>query len=174
MFHPMCDGAALQALQLVNGAIRQAVDQPDDLEARMAMLTGSCLAGVSFLKGLGMVHAISHMVGALYDTQHGLTNAVILPAVLRFNRPVIENRIPAMSHALGLKSRDFDGFYASVCAILDDLDIPKNLAEMGVGSDRIDELARKASADPAAATNPRQADVGEIEGIIVEAIEKAR
>ncbi len=174
MFHPMCDGAALEALQLVNGAIRQAVDQPDDLQARMAMLTGSCLAGVSFLKGLGMVHAISHMVGALYDTQHGLTNAVILPAVLRFNRPVIEDRIPAMSHALGLKSQDFKGFYAAICAILDDLDIPKNLTEIGVGSDRIEELARKASADPAAATNPRQADVGEIENIIAEAIEKAR
>jgi len=174
MFHPMCDGAALEALQLVNGALRRAVAQPDDLEARMAMLTGSCLAGVSFLKGLGMVHAISHMVGALYDTQHGLTNAVILPAVLRFNRPVIEDRIPAMSQALGLESRDFDGFYAAICAILDDLDIPKNLAEIGVGSDRIEELARKASADPAAATNPRQAEIGEIENIIKEAIKKAR
>ncbi|TDK51435.1 iron-containing alcohol dehydrogenase [Antarcticimicrobium luteum] len=174
MFHPMCDGAALQALQLINGSIRQAVDQPENLEARMAMLAGSCLAGVSFLKGLGMVHAISHMVGALYDTQHGLTNAVVLPTVLRFNRPEIENRIPAMSDALGLQSRDFDGFYAAVCAILDDLDIPKNLAELGVGPDRIEELARKAKADPAAATNPRQADVGEIESLISEAIEQAR
>ncbi|SEO20111.1 Alcohol dehydrogenase, class IV [Salinihabitans flavidus] len=174
MFHPMCDGAALEALTLVNGAIRQAVAQPDDLEARMAMLTGSCLAGVSFLKGLGMVHAVSHMVGALYDTQHGLTNAVLLPAVLRFNRAAIEDRIPAMSHALGLESRDFDGFYAAVCGILDDLEIPKSLAELGVGPDRIEELARKASGDPAAATNPRQASVGEIEALIAEAVEKAR
>lgn len=59
-----------------------------DLEARGAMLVASCLAGISFLKGLGLVHAMSHMVGAVCDTHHGLTNAVLLPLVLKFNERV--------------------------------------------------------------------------------------
>lgn len=174
MFHPMCDGAALEALRLINGSIRQVVNQPDDLSARMAMLSGSCLAGVAFLKGLGMVHAISHMVGAIYDTHHGLTNAVLLPPVLRFNRPAIEGHVPAMSHALGLQSRDFDGFYTAVCAILDDLDIPRSLADIGVGRDRISEIAQKAHSDPAAGTNPRKADIAQIEALVKEALDQAR
>ena len=56
------------------------------------MLVGSCLAGISFLKGLGFVHAISHMVGAEYDTQHGLTNAIVLPSVLKFNKEAMEKK----------------------------------------------------------------------------------
>ena len=70
---------------------------PHDIEARGAMLVGSCLAGVSFLKGLGLVHAISHMVGARYDTHHGLTNAVLLPVVLRYNATAIADKIPALN-----------------------------------------------------------------------------
>ena len=85
-FHPMCDGIALEGLRLINTWLPTAVEQPGNLEARGGMLAGSCLAGISFLKGLGMVHAISHMVGAEYDTHHGLTNAVVMPYVLAHNR----------------------------------------------------------------------------------------
>jgi len=85
-FNPLSDGAALQALTLLWGSIDTAVERGHDLEARGNMLIGSCLAGVAFLKGLGLVHALSHMVGATYNTHHGLTNAVILPVVLRYNQ----------------------------------------------------------------------------------------
>jgi alcohol dehydrogenase class IV len=174
MFHPICDGAALEALRLVGGALRRAVDTPEDIEARGAMLVGSCLAGVAFLKGLGMVHAISHMVGAAYDTHHGLTNAVLLPVVLRFNAAEIAPRVPEMAAAMGLAARDFDGFHRGVCAILDDLEIPRSLAEIGVGDNRVAEIAEKASRDPAALTNPRRADTDEIEALIREALTAAR
>ncbi|MQT71876.1 iron-containing alcohol dehydrogenase, partial [Pseudomonas sp. FSL R10-0071] len=76
-FNPLSDGAALQALDLLWHSIDTAVQQGQDLEARGKMLIGSCLAGVAFLKGLGLVHALSHMVGATYNTHHGLTNAII-------------------------------------------------------------------------------------------------
>jgi alcohol dehydrogenase class IV len=82
-WHPLCDGLALEAIRLIYRWLPTAVRDGANLEARSAMLVGSCLAGVSFLKGLGLVHAISHMVGAVYDTQHGLTNAVLLPVVLQ-------------------------------------------------------------------------------------------
>jgi len=174
MFHPMCDGAALEALRLIGPALPRAVARPDDLESRAAMLVGSCLAGVSFLKGLGLVHAISHMVGAEYDTHHGLTNAVLLPAVLRFNAPAIERHCLPMSQALGLESTDFDGFYAHIRTLLDDLDIPAGLSALGVAPDDPSGLAEKASRDPAAGTNPRKASVGDIAAIIRAAGESGR
>ena len=57
------------------------------------MIVGSYLGGVAFLKGLGLVHAISHMVGAEYNTHHGLTNAIILPAVMEYNLPGLKKKL---------------------------------------------------------------------------------
>ncbi len=173
-FHPLCDGAALEGLRLIGGALETAVEEPGNLAARGAMLVGSCLAGISFLKGLGLVHAISHMVGARFDTHHGLTNAIVLPSVLRFNQPTIAEKAPAMGAALGFESRDAEGFLRDVCGLLDRLAIPKGLGEIGVLPNASVELAEKASRDPGVPTNPRQATVAEIEGIIDEAIAGAR
>ena len=64
------------------------------------MLAGSCLSGIAFLNGLGLVQAISHMIGAEYDTQHGLTNAIVLPAALRHNAPAMADKIGPMAQAL--------------------------------------------------------------------------
>jgi alcohol dehydrogenase class IV len=80
-FHPMCDGIALEGLRLISTWLATAVNEPGDIEARGGMLKGSCLASIAFLKGRGMLHAIGYMVGAQYDTHHGLTNAIVLPAV---------------------------------------------------------------------------------------------
>ena len=84
---------ALQGLNLIGNNLLEVYKNPDNLNARGAMLIGSCLTGISFLKGLGLVHAISHMVGAAYDTQHGLTNAIILPQVLIYNKNEIQSKI---------------------------------------------------------------------------------
>ncbi len=173
-FHPMCDGAALEAMRLISRHLRVAVNEPGNLDARGGMLVGSCLAGVSFLKGLGLVHAISHMVGAEYDTHHGLTNAIILPAVLRFNEEAIVRKVPEMAHALNIETSDFSGFYDAICQLLDDLEIPKTLAEIGVDDARIPQLAAKAINDAAAGTNPRAASIAELETLINEAITRAR
>ena len=82
--HPMCDGIALKALTLIGRWLPDAVFDSQNLNARGAMQVASCMAGVAFLKGLGLVHSISHAIGAEYDTHHGLTNAITLPAVMRF------------------------------------------------------------------------------------------
>ncbi len=174
MFHPMCDGAALEALRLIGPALPRVVNHPGELEIRGAMLAGSCLAGVSFLKGLGLVHAISHMIGAEYDTHHGLTNAVLLPAVLRFNAPAIQRHCRPMAQALGLKRCDFDGVYRYVCDLLDALAIPASLSDIGVAPTDPTGLAQKASRDPAALTNPRRASVEEIAEIIRDARDTGR
>jgi alcohol dehydrogenase class IV len=170
----MCDGIALQSMQLISRWLRTAVREPGNLAARGGMLAGSCFAGVSFLKGLGLVHAISHMVGAAFDSHHGLTNAIVLPVVLRFNGPAIAPKIPEMCAAMGLQGQSFSSLHGEICALLDDLNIPLRLSELGVPLDSCAELALKASRDPAALTNPRQASVQQIEALIREAISGAR
>ena len=169
-FHPLCDGAAREGLRLIHRWLGIAVNEPQNLYARGAMLVGSCLAGIAFVKGLGLVHAISHMVGAEYDTHHGLTNAIALPAVLRFNAPAITDEVPPLAQALGIKDPSFTAFYGAICALLDSLAIPATLAEIGPTPDSVSRLAKKTALDTAATTNPRIASIVEIEATITEAL----
>ena len=173
-FHPMCDGAALEGLSLIANWLPVAVQEPGNLTARGGMLVGSCLAGVSFLKGLGLVHAISHMIGAEYDTQHGLTNAIILPVVLRYNLPGQEAKVIRMAEAMKLSDQTVDGFILGVENILDQISIPKSLQEIGIPLDCARRIAEKAALDSAAETNPRRASIEEISALIDQAITQAR
>jgi len=173
-FNPLSDGAALQALDLLWHSIDTAVHQGQDLEARGKMLIGSCLAGVAFLKGLGLVHALSHMVGATYNTHHGLTNAIILPVVLRFNQAQISARLKPVAQVLDLPDDRFDTFYNAVCTLLDRLNIPKSLAALGVQHADIDALALKSMGDPARLTNPRDSSLEQLKALLAHAIDHAR
>ena len=134
---------------------------------------GSCLAGVSFLKGLGLVHAISHMIGAEFNTHHGLTNAIILPVVLRFNLPSMDDKVQRMAEAMKLPDHSVNGFVNSVEALLDEIAIPKSLSEIGVTVDCAERIAGKALRDSAARTNPRIATLAEVQAITETAITKA-
>ena len=107
------------------------------------MLAGSCLAGIAFAKGLGLVHAISHMIGAEYDTQHGLTNAIVLPTVLHFNLLGQELKVRRMAEAMRLTDQSKDGFMNRIETILDDLGIPRSLSEIGVPKDCARRIAEK-------------------------------
>ena len=173
-FNPLCDGLALEGLRLVGRWLPVAVAEPSNLEARGAMLAGSCLSGIAFLKGLGLVHAISHMVGAEYDTQHGLTNAVVLPAALRHNAPALADKIEPLSQAMGLRDTSFEAFYAHVCVILDQVGIPKTLTNIGVPSDCAARIADKALQDSAAGTNACALTAQDIERVIAVALTKGR
>lgn len=135
---------------------------------------GSCLAGIAFLKGLGLVHAISHMVGAEFNTQHGLTNAILLPPVLRFNLPGQEEKVRRMAQAMDLPDTSVEGFIAAIEAMLDRMGIPKSLSEIGVPADCAARIAEKALQDSAARTNPRTATLAEIRALTEAAIRKAR
>lgn len=173
-FHPLCDGLALEALRLISHWLPVAVREPGNLEARGAMLVGSCLAGVAFMKGLGLVHAISHMVGAEYDTQHGLTNAVLLPAVLRYNAPALADKLPAMCQAVGAGADGFAPFQAHICGLLDEVGIPRSLSDIGVPETCAARIAEKALQDSAAATNPRVATADDVTEVIRSAVRSGR
>ncbi len=165
-FHPMCDGLAIEAIRLIWRWLPRAVEDGSNLEARAAMLTGSCLAGVSFLKGLGLVHAMSHMVGAVYNTHHGLTNAVLLPSVIEYNKNVLGPKTEVMSTAMGLADTSHEAFAGAINSMLADLAIPTSLGEIGVGVDRLNEIAHKSLGDAAARTNPRPSSVADIESML--------
>ena len=131
-FNPMCDGAALESLSLIAKSLYLAVEEPQNLAARGGMLVASCLGGIAFLKGLGLVHAISHMVGAEYNTHHGLTNAIVLPVVLRFNLPTIEEKVRRMSEAMQFDDHSVESFISNIEKFLDRIQIPRSLGEIGV------------------------------------------
>ena len=173
-FHPLCDGLALEGLALVTKWLPIAVRDPTNLAARGGMLVGSCMAGIAFLKGLGHVHAISHMVGAEFNTQHGLTNAIVLPVVLRFNLPGMEPKVKRMADVMGLQDASVDAFIAEIERLLDDINIPRSLSEIGIPADCATRIAEKALQDSAAGTNPRTASITEMRTIIETAIAKAR
>lgn len=173
-FHPLCDGLALEGLRLIADWLPVAVEEPRNMAARGAMLVGSCLAGIAFLKGLGMVHAISHMIGAEYDTQHGLTNAVLLPMVLRENLPVLGGKSARMAQAMGLEDTSPEALARAVEALLGRIDIPDGLAKIGVPADCAARIAAKAMQDSAAATDPGNWDSGRVETLINRAMTAAR
>ena len=173
-FNPLCDGLALEGLALVSKWLQISVNEPQNMKARGAMLVGSCLGGIAFLKGLGLVHAISHMVGAEFDTQHGLTNAVVLPVVLRFNLPGQELKVQRMAQAMGLKNTSTESFIRRIECLLDDINIPNSLSDLDIPMASAQRLAEKSILDSAAQTNPRTATVAEISTLIQEAILKAR
>jgi alcohol dehydrogenase class IV len=158
-FHPMSTGIALEGMRLVKDWLPVAYRDGTDLEARAHMLAAASLGATAFQKGLGAIHALSHPVGAVYDTHHGLTNAVFMPYVLAFNRPAIEDRICRLAAYLELPAASFAAVMDWVLALRHDLDVPHKLAELGVPDGRIGDLARMAALDPCAPENPVPLDV---------------
>lgn len=172
--NPLCDGAALEALKLISKWLKVAFDDPKNIDARGGMLIGSCLAGVAFTKGLGLVHSISHMVGAEYNTQHGLTNAIILPAVMKFNLPHVGEKVQFISHAMDLKDASSEIIIQEIEEILDYLDIPRSLSEIGVPLECKKRIAKKAMLDSATGTNPRVTQIEDLEELTEISILSAR
>ncbi|AIC28238.1 alcohol dehydrogenase iron-type protein [Rhizobium etli bv. mimosae str. IE4771] len=152
-YHPMSAGIALEGMRLVKEFLPRAYREGTDLEARANMMAAAAMGAVAFQKGLGAIHALSHPIGAVYNTHHGMTNAVVMPAVLRFNRKAIEEKIGRAAAYLGI-SGGFDGFYDYVLKLRSDLGVPETLTAMGIASDRIDELSAMAIEDPSAGGNP--------------------
>jgi len=173
-FNPMCDGAALESLSLISKSLYLAVEEPQNLAARGSMLVASCLGGIAFTKGLGLVHAISHMVGAEYNTHHGLTNAIILPVVMRFNLPSMEEKVRRMSEAMQFDDHSVDSFISNIEKLLDRIKIPRSLSEIGVPVSCATRITEKAMKDLAYATNPRSATFEEVHELVLASIKKAR
>ncbi len=169
-FHPMADGIALEGLRLIGTALPRAYDDGKDIEARTHMLAAASMGSTAFQKGLGAVHAISHPVGAIYHTHHGLTNAVMLPYVMRFNHAAIADRMGPVAQALGLVDTSFDAVFNWVLQFRERLGVPHTLADLGVDDNRADEIGRLGEIDPPAAKNPVPVKATDLESIFVQAV----
>jgi alcohol dehydrogenase class IV len=124
-----------------------------DLEARANMMSAAAMGATAFQKGLGAIHSLSHPVGALYNTHHGMTNGVFMPYVLTFNRAAIEEKIARLAAYLGI-SGGFDGFMNAVLELRRKTDVPHTLAGLGVDGGKADLIAEMAIVDPTAGGNP--------------------
>lgn len=152
-YHPMSQGIALEGMRLVKENLPKVYENPNDIDARSHMMSAAAMGATAFQKGLGAMHALAHPVGANYNTHHGMTNAVVMPAVLIFNRSAIEDRLVAAAGYMGIEG-GFDGFFDFVMQMRSDLGVPNTLTDMGVPNDKIDELAAAAIEDPSAGANP--------------------
>jgi len=154
--NPMCDGVALEGMRLIRENLTCAVADGSDLGARANMLAAAAMGSTAFQKGLGAIHAMSHPIGARYDTHHGLTNAVVMPYVLERNRPAIEDKLARVAAYLGLEtgSGGFNSFLEWALELRARFEMPHTLAELGVEEEYFDALAADAAADPTAIANP--------------------
>ncbi len=152
-YHPMSQGIALEGMRLVKDYLPRAYADGTDIEARAQMMSAAAMGATAFQKGLGAIHAMSHPVGAVFNTHHGTTNAVCMPAVLEFNAPVIADRFQQAAAYLGIDG-GFDGFRSFVQEFNDSLAIPRNLSDLGVTKAAIPELVQGAIIDPSCGGNP--------------------
>jgi alcohol dehydrogenase len=152
-YHPLADGIAIEGMRLVSENLARAVKDGGDIEARANMMAAAVAGATAFQKGLGAIHALSHSVGALHDTHHGLTNAVFAPYVLAFNRTAVEEKIRRLSAYLGLRP-SFRAFLEFVLALRAEIGIPHTLTELNVDDRNLERIVAMAPKDPTAGGNP--------------------
>ena len=153
-FHPMADGIAVEGLRLIKESLPAAVADGTDLSARSDMMAAASMGSTAFQKGLGAIHALSHPVGALYGTHHGLTNAVFMPYVLAFNRPAIEDRAERVARYIDLPNPSFSALLDWVLRLREDFAIPHAALDLGIVDTDVDQLSHMAAEDPTAPGNP--------------------
>lgn len=168
-YHPMAVGIALEGMRLVKENLVACYREPDNAAARTHMMMASTMGATAFQRGLGLVHAIAHPLGAVVGIHHGLANAILLPYVMEHNRPVIGEAMRTLSRHLGLAKEGFDGVLEWVLELRETLEIPHTLAAVGIEALTIElagELAQMALKDASLGTNPKTCTAEEIEGVI--------
>jgi hypothetical protein len=165
--NPPAEAIALDCVARVGRWLEPAVRDGGDREARWQMLMAALEGGLTFQKGLGAVHALSHPLGEL-GLHHGTLNAVLLPAVLRFNASQAGDKYPRLRAALGLP--EGADLAAWVAGLTGRLGLPGGLREMGVRPDQLPAIAEAAAGDHLSETNPRPATAADYAGILAESM----
>jgi alcohol dehydrogenase len=170
-YHPMAEGIAVEGMRLVKENLARVVVDGADIEARAQMMSAAAMGATAFQKGLGGIHALSHPVGALYNTHHGMTNAVFMPYVLAFNAKAIDERMVRLAMWLGLKAHSTAGVIDWVLRLREEVGVPHTLAGLKVDGARIDEIAPAAEVDPTAGGNPVKFDRAAARQVFVAALD---
>lgn len=168
MFH-------LKAIEIISRSLRGAVENTP--EGREEMALGQYIAGMGFSNvGLGIVHSMAHPLGAVYDTPHGVANAIILPTVMEYNAPATGEKYRNIAKAMGVTGVDDMSLEEARKAAVDavkqlshDVGIPENLKDI-VKPEDVDFLAQSAYDDACRPGNPRETSVEEIKELYLSLI----
>jgi alcohol dehydrogenase class IV len=152
-FHPLADGIAAEGVRLVHAYLPRAVADGTDIEARAHMMAAAAMGATAFQKGLGAIHALSHPIGAICGTHHGMTNAVFMPYVLAFNRAAVADRVARLAAYCGLEP-SFDAFLQWILELRRIVGVPHSIKDLGVDQALADRVADMAIVDPTAGGNP--------------------
>lgn len=159
MFHPMCDGIALEGIRLIADALPRAFRDGSDLDARGRMMVAAAMGAVAFQKDLGVVHSLAHPLSTICGLHHGLANALCLVAGLKFcaaRQPGIYRRVGIACGLDVVKATDADADRATLefmTRFLAGLGLDTRLRDHGVKPDHLEALVAQAWADPCHKTN---------------------
>ncbi|OZI75108.1 alcohol dehydrogenase [Bordetella genomosp. 12] len=174
--NPVTDAINIEAIELLAANIRPFVANRDNLQAGLNMLIGSALAGITFGQtGLGNVHCMARFVGAYWHLSHGLSNAVCLPHVARFNLVANPRKFARVAAAMDRPVRglaEMDAALAAVAAIealCRDLGIPSRLRDVGATEDKFDEMAELCTQANYNRWNPRTTSTADFRALFAEA-----
>jgi alcohol dehydrogenase class IV len=166
----MADGIAVEGIKNIKDYLVAAYSNSSDKVARAKMLVTSSMGSTAFQKGLGAIHSLSHPINAVNDIHHGLSNAIFMPYVLKFNKDIIEDRIILLSKYIELEDQTFDGFLNWVLKLRKDLSIPHTLRDLNVEFD-FELLSPMALKDPSTGPNPKDISLDEMKKLYIDSYE---
>ena len=169
-FSPLCDGVAIEGIRLVHDSLVDATKN-SNLENRSKMMMAALMGATAFQKGLGVVHSTAHPLSTLFDTHHGLANAVMLPYGLTFNSDVVGDKMKFLCGVLDLGEKSAKAFVDYIVDLNFKLKMPKSLAELKVGEDRLDDLADLGLKDVCHLCNPKSVSLDDFKSIYRNAFE---
>jgi len=166
----LTDTFELKAIELIAKNLEKAVFEPTNMEARENMGVAQYMAGMGFSNvGLGIVHSMAHSLGAVYDTPHGVANALLLPYVMEYNAPATGEKYREVARQMGVENVDSmstDEFRKAavdaVVALSKKIGIPQKLSEIGAKEGDLEKLSKIAFNDVCTPGNPRDTSVEEI------------
>lgn len=170
VYHPMAEGIAAEGIRLVKEWLPVSFAEGGNIAARSHMMVASTMGSAAFQRGLGAMHALAHPLGAVYDAHHGLLNAILMPYVLVANRAAIQDPMKRLSRYLDLSGSGFEAILDWVLDLRRELEIPENLAHLGIEESCLDRVGRMAAADPSSQTNPVPLDAADYSRILGQAI----
>jgi hypothetical protein len=153
-YHPMAEGIAIEGMRLIKEWLPRAVQNGKDIEARAHMMVAASMGATAFQKGLGAMHSLSHPCSANLNTHHGLTNAVVMPYVLSWNRSVLEDKMVRLAAFLDLPVHSFEGVLDWILELRRTIGIPETLAGLGVCEEHATAFSQQAFDDPSTGGNP--------------------
>jgi alcohol dehydrogenase class IV len=169
-YHPMAEGIAIEAIRIIAIYLPLAYKDGNNLEARGQMLVAASMGATAFQKGLGSVHSVAHQLGAIYNKQHGLLNAIILPYALKQNQMVIEDKMKYLSKVLDLNDQGTDAVINYLMDLRKELNIPHTLKGIQINEDRAFEIGEMAFKDPSTPTNAKPVSSKDLENLFRAAV----